>query len=109
MILCTKGETGESAIKSLQNIIDVLEGENHCSKSVLEAEKDLLILYPDFNIPRVSMSAQLREPTQSDHKEQTLTIIMPKAAAQFSQDIIQEIESKSKIKHNKKVGSKRPK
>ena len=77
-------------------VIQKLEGPNHVSDSIEKAESDFTTLFPDFNVPKVSISAQLREAPEDDSSEQTLTIITPHAAAKYTSDIINDIESKLK-------------
>ena len=73
-----------------------MDGPNHVSTTIEQAEHDLIVLFPDFNIPKVTMSTQLRESlTNEDVKaiETTLTIITPTAVEKYADDIIKDIES----------------
>jgi len=94
----TKGETGASSIKLTDDIVSALEGPNYASGSIEAAERDLILLFPDFNIPKVTVSAQLRESmsrtsnTQNEVIETTLTIITPQAVEKYAEDIIKDIE-----------------
>ena len=93
----TKGETGASSVKLATDIITALDGPNHVSETIEQAERDLLVVFPDFNIPKVTMSAQLRDSiTNNEDKtiERTLTIITPTAVGKYVDDIIKDIESK---------------
>lgn len=96
ILAVTKGATGASSVTLSTNIITALDGPNHVSTTIEQAEHDLIVLFPDFNIPKVTMSTQLRESlTNEDVKaiETTLTIITPTAVEKYADDIIKDIES----------------
>ena len=80
ILAVTKGETGASAVKLSRDIITALDGPNHVSETIEQAQRDIISAFPDFNIPKVTLSAQLRDSVSNKEDktiERTLTIITP--------------------------------
>ena len=75
---------------------DLEKNAIHCSESNREAKAEVSALFPDFEAPKASASAQLRDDLeQAEFKakavtEQTITLIRPSAAAQHSDSVIDE-------------------
>ena len=79
---------------------DLVQNAVHCSQSIKEAEIEINCLFPEFQAPVASISAQLRDGTVEETfkgkeiLEETITCIRPSALAQNKQNIIDDITGK---------------
>jgi len=93
----TAKEQSPKSIRALYGS-DLEKNAIHCSESNREAKEELKTLFPDFQAPKASPSAQLRDDLEQIEfktktiKEQTITMIRPSAAAQHKEAILGEIE-----------------
>jgi len=124
LLAVTKGEAGLKIIKLCRDMCGPIEPATaiaqspksirarfgtdleknaiHCSESNREAKDEIKTLFPDFNAPKASPSAQLRDDLESRMsgefktktiKEQTITLIRPSANAQHQEAILSAINN----------------
>jgi len=96
ILALTKGETGASSLNLTSELILQLDEPNYVSSTIEKAADDVNFLFPDFVIPRVALSEQLRQQMdRPEAEDRTLTIITPVAYAKFAAEIRTAIEDLS--------------
>ena len=93
ILALTKGETGASSLNLTSELILQLDEPNYVSSTIEKAADDVKFLFPDFAIPRVALSEELRQQMdRPEAEDRTLTIVTPAAQAKFGAEIRTAIE-----------------
>lgn len=96
ILALTKGETGASSLNLTSELILQLDEPNYVSSTIEKAADDVKFLFPDFVIPRVALSEELRQQMdRPEAEDRTLTIVTPAAQAKFGAEIRAAIEELS--------------